>query len=82
LQDPPPLCDFQEWIDTEIKEKDKEHLQRMKEWEVEQKELLEKRHKEEAAEKEHKEEVERRYADQHRAICLACLAFHTWAHNL
>jgi len=34
----------------------------MKEWDVERKELLEKRHKEEAAEKERQEEVERRHA--------------------
>jgi hypothetical protein len=65
LQDPPPLCNFEEWIDTEIKEEDKKHLPRM-EWEVERKELLEKRCKEEAAEKEHKEETERRYAAQRR----------------
>ena len=63
LQDPPPLCDFEEWIGTEIKEKDKEHLRRMKE---ERKELLEKKRKEEAAENEHKEEAERRHAAQRR----------------
>nr|AWA44620.1 hypothetical protein LOC103644543 [Saccharum spontaneum] len=39
LLDPPPVCDFEEWIDTEIKEKDKEYLRKMKEWEVERKEL-------------------------------------------
>ncbi|XP_066328075.1 uncharacterized protein [Miscanthus floridulus] len=64
LLDPPPLCDFDEWIGTEIKEKYKEHLRKMKEWEVERKELFEKRRKDEPAEKEHKEEAERRYAAQ------------------
>ena len=64
LQDPPPLCDFEEWIGTKMKEKDKEHLRRMKEWE-ERKELL-KKHKEEAAENERKEEAERRHAAQRR----------------
>jgi hypothetical protein len=43
LQIPPPLCDFEQWIDTEIKEEDKEYLRRMKEWDAERKELLEKR---------------------------------------
>jgi len=27
LQTPPPLCDFKQWIDTEIKESDKRLLQ-------------------------------------------------------
>jgi hypothetical protein len=38
----------------------------MKEWNAEGKELLEKRHQENAAEKECKEEVERRHAAQRR----------------
>ena len=66
LQDPPPLCDFEEWIGTKVKEKDKEHLRRMKEWEEERKELLEKKRKEEAAENERKEEAKRRHAAQRR----------------
>ena len=60
--DPSLQWDFEQWIDTETKKKDKEYLRRMKEWDVERKELLEKRHKEEAAEKERQEEVERRHA--------------------
>jgi hypothetical protein len=60
LQTPPPLCDFEQWIDTEIKPKDKEWMQKVLRWEVEDKEMMEKRHREEAAEKEHKEEEERR----------------------
>jgi vacuolar-type H+-ATPase subunit I/STV1 len=60
LQTPPPLYDFEQWIDTEIKESDKRLLQGLKEWDAERLEILEKRRKEEAAEKEHKEEEERR----------------------
>jgi hypothetical protein len=60
LQTPPPLCDFEQWIDTEIKEADMWLLQGLKEWDVERLELLEKRRREKAATKEHKEEEERR----------------------
>jgi hypothetical protein len=60
LQTPPPLCDFEQWIDTEIKEADMRLLQGLKEWDTERLEILEKRRKEEAAAKEHKEEEERR----------------------
>jgi hypothetical protein len=60
--DPSPLCDFKQCIDTEIKEEDKEHLQRIKEWDAERKELLEKRYQEEATEKERKEKMERSHA--------------------
>jgi hypothetical protein len=60
LQTPPPLCDFEQWIDTEIKEADIRLLQGLKEWDAERLEILEKRHGEEAAAKEHKEEEERR----------------------
>jgi primosomal protein N'' len=56
LQSPPPLCDFEQWIDTEIKEEDKEYLRRMKQWDAERKELLEKT----------REEVERRHAAERR----------------
>jgi hypothetical protein len=66
LQTPPPLCDFEQWIHTEIKEEDKEYLRRMKEWVTEWKELLEQRRQEEAAEKEWKEELERRHTTQHK----------------
>jgi hypothetical protein len=43
LQTPPPLCDFEQWIDTEIKESDKRLLQGLKEWDAERLEILEKR---------------------------------------
>jgi hypothetical protein len=66
LHTPPHLCDFDRWIDTEINEEDKEYLRRMKQWDAERKEILEKRHQEEAAEKERKEEVERRHAAERR----------------
>jgi hypothetical protein len=56
LQTPPPLCDFEQWIDTEIKEEDKEYLRSMKQWDAERKELLEKRRQDKGAEKERKEE--------------------------
>nr|XP_034587828.1 uncharacterized protein LOC117850127 isoform X2 [Setaria viridis] len=52
---PPPLCDFEQWIDIEIKLEDKEEMQEMLRWEAE-KETMEKRWREEAAEKEHKED--------------------------
>lgn len=60
LQTPPPLCDFEQWIDTEIKESDKRLLQGLKEWDAERAEILEKRRREEAQKREHKEEEERR----------------------
>ena len=56
LQTPPPLCDFEQWIDTEIKSEDKEWMQKLLRWEAEDKEMMEKRRREEALEKEHKEE--------------------------
>jgi vacuolar-type H+-ATPase subunit I/STV1 len=66
LQTPPPLCDFEQWIDTEIKEADMRLLQGLKEWDAERLEILEKRRREEAAEKEHKEEEERRRVATYR----------------
>jgi hypothetical protein len=60
LQTPSPLCDFEQWIDTEIKESDKQLLRGMKEWDAERAEILEKRRREEALQKEHKKEEERR----------------------
>jgi hypothetical protein len=66
LQTPPPLCDFEQWIDTEIKEEDKRLLQSLKEWDAERAEILEKRRKEESLQKEHKEEEERRRVAAYR----------------
>nr|XP_034592435.1 eukaryotic translation initiation factor 3 subunit A-like [Setaria viridis]TKW21316.1 hypothetical protein SEVIR_4G167200v2 [Setaria viridis] len=57
---PPPLCDFEQWIDTEIKPEDKDYMQYMLQWTAESKERMEKRLREEAVEKEHKKEEERR----------------------
>ena len=54
------MCDFEQWIDTEIKESDKRLLQGLKEWDAERAEILEKRRREEAQKREHKEEEERR----------------------
>ena len=55
LQTPPLLCDFEQWIDTEIKK-----------WEAVRLERVEKRCQEEAAEQERKEEMERRHAAERR----------------
>ena len=48
----PLLCDFEQWIDTEIKQEDKEWMEKLKQWDAEHKERVERRRKEEAAEKE------------------------------
>ena len=66
MQTPPPLCDFEQWINTEIKPKDKEWMQKLLQWETEDKKMMEKRHGEEAAKKEHKEEEERRRVAAYR----------------
>ena len=66
MQTVPPLCDFEQWIDTEIKESDKQHLEGLKEWDAEVKERFEQRRRLEAIEKEHKEEEERRRVASHR----------------
>jgi hypothetical protein len=67
LQTPPLLCDFEQWIDTEIRESDKRLLQGMNEWDAEIKERYEQRLREEALQKEHKEEEERRHEAADRA---------------
>ena len=51
LQTPPLLCDFEQWIDTEINEEDKRYMEFCNKWEAERLERLEKRRQEEAAEK-------------------------------
>ncbi|XP_066358231.1 uncharacterized protein [Miscanthus floridulus] len=63
---PPPLCDFEQWIDTEIKPEDKEWMQKLLRWEAEDKEMMEKRRGEEAAKKEHKKEEKRRRVAAYR----------------
>jgi hypothetical protein len=66
LQTPPSLCDFEQWIDTEIKEADMWLLQGLKEWDAERLEIFEKRRREEATEKEHKKEEERKCVAAYR----------------
>ncbi|CAN6218240.1 unnamed protein product [Urochloa humidicola] len=63
---PPPLCDFEQWIDTEIKPEDKEWLEKLKRWAAEDKELLERKRAAEAAEKEREEERRMRLAAKAR----------------
>jgi hypothetical protein len=67
LQTPPPLCDFEQWIDTEIRESDKSLLQSMKEFDAEVNRRCEQRRREEAMRREHKEEEERRREAADRA---------------
>ncbi|KAG2616047.1 hypothetical protein PVAP13_3NG104687 [Panicum virgatum] len=43
---PPPPCDFERWIDTEIREENKRYLEMCKKWETERLERLEKGSKE------------------------------------
>ena len=66
LQTPPPLCDFEQWIDTEIKPEDKEWMQKLLRWETEDKEMMEKRRGEDAVKKEHKEEEKMRCVATYR----------------
>ncbi|XP_066327414.1 uncharacterized protein [Miscanthus floridulus] len=63
---PPPLYDFEQWIDTEIKPEDKEWMRKLLRWEAEDKEMMEKRRGEEATKKEHKKEEERRLVAAYR----------------
>ena len=64
--DPSPLYDFEQWIDTEIKPEDKEWMQKLLRWEIEDKEMMGKRRREDATKKEHKEEEERRRVAAYR----------------
>jgi len=56
----PLLCDFEQWIDTEIKQEDKEWMEKLKQWDAEHKERVERRCKEEAAKKEREAERQMR----------------------
>ena len=60
FQTPPPLCDFEQWIDTEIKQEDKKWMETLKRLDAEREERLERRRKEEAAKKEHEAEIQMR----------------------
>ena len=62
LQTPPPLCDFEQWIDTTIKPEDKRYMELCKKWVAERPERVEKRRQEEAAKKERQEEQQRKLA--------------------
>ena len=61
FQTPPPLCDFEKWIDTEIGQEDKQWMETLKRLDAEREERLERRHKEEAAKKEHEAEIQMRH---------------------
>ena len=66
MQTPPPLYDFEQWIDTKIKPEDKELMQKLLRWEAEDKKMMEKRRREEATEKEHMEEEKMRRVAAYR----------------
>ncbi|CAO2048003.1 unnamed protein product [Urochloa humidicola] len=66
LLTPPPLCNFEQWIDTKIKPKDKEWLEQLKHWAEEDKELLERKRAAEVAEKGREEERWMRLAAKSR----------------
>ncbi|RCV10526.1 hypothetical protein SETIT_2G118500v2 [Setaria italica] len=72
----PPICDFEQLIDTKIKPKDKEEMQYILRWAVENKEMMKKRFREEVAEKEHKEEEERRRVATEREEREGSLSMH------
>ena len=60
FQTPPPLCDFEKWIDTVIGQEDKQWMETLKRLDAEREERLERRRKEEAAKKEHEAEIQMR----------------------
>ena len=66
LQTPPPLCDFEQWIDTEISPANKEIRDGLKEMHDEFRARYEMEQKEEAARKERREEEQRRIAAAQR----------------
>ena len=68
FQTPPPLCDFEQWIDTEIKQEDKKWMETLKRLDAEREERLERRRKEEAAEKEHEAEIQMRRQAEAREV--------------
>ncbi|XP_020393321.1 uncharacterized protein [Zea mays] len=60
LMTPPPLCVFEQWIDTEISEKDKKWLENLQKWDAEDKERMKKRREELAAEQQREDEEKMR----------------------
>ena len=68
FQTPPSLCDFEQWIDTEIIQEDKEWIDTLKRLDAEHEERLERRRKEEAAEKEREAEIQMRRQAKAREV--------------
>ena len=68
FQTPPPLCDFEQWIDIEIKQEDKKWMETLKRLDAEREERLERRRKVEAAEKEHEVEIQMRRQAEAREV--------------
>jgi hypothetical protein len=52
------LCDFEQWIDTDISQKDKEWLENLKKWDVKDKVRIKKRRDEFVTEQHRVEEEE------------------------
>jgi hypothetical protein len=61
----PPLCDFEQWNDTEISQKNKECLENLKKWDAEE-ERIEKRREELTAEQQRVQEEEMRHVTECR----------------
>ena len=68
FQSPPPLCDFEQWIDTEISQEDKEWVETLKRLDAEREEQMERRRKEEAAKKEREAEIQMRRQAKAREV--------------
>ncbi|CAL5079961.1 unnamed protein product [Urochloa decumbens] len=66
-EEPPPFCDFEEWIDTEIDALDKRVHEGAKEMEEEIRRRCELKRKQVEAQKQHKEEERRRKAAKRKA---------------
>lgn len=67
LQEPPPLCDFEEWIDTEISESNKEALKADEEFWAEWRRRRDERTLYEEEQKKRREEEKRRIAAKRKA---------------
>ena len=68
FQTPLLLCDFEQWIDTEIKREDKKWMDTLKRLDAEREERLERRRKEEVAEKEREAEIQMRRQAKAREV--------------
>ncbi|KAJ1289253.1 hypothetical protein BS78_02G150100 [Paspalum vaginatum] len=67
MEEPPPLCDFEEWTDTEVKEKDRKFLQSCMEFDAEIKRRIALWKKKEEARKEKLAEERRRIVAESKA---------------